>query len=184
MPPKKRGVDPARVLKIIPTKMPIDVGNKLNQVDEMQKEIEELKKENEKIREEIDVHEKESLKTIEEYRNQNDQKTTQINAIKRKIKQLFLEKDQTIQKMIQDNEEKKEAMHQEDIGILKEIDKIQAALNVIHKFEEDRETIASNIADLEKKIEEEKKMYDISIEEFKNQAKMRYIILVLKISIF
>ena len=44
MPPKKRGVDPSRVLKIIPTKMPIDVGNKLNQLDEIQKEIEELKK--------------------------------------------------------------------------------------------------------------------------------------------
>lgn len=153
----------------IPASLSLEVGNKSNKIEELHNECKQIQEQNEKIQKEIDDYEKESLKIIQQYRAQIDEKSTTINMIKHKIDDLYTEKNSKIKELNDENEARKQKVFEEDKQLIEDIEAKKAALEVIRQFEIDKESIAKDIQEKEAAIENEKKKHEENVE---NQRRM------------
>lgn len=154
---KKAGLNSSK-----PVSFPQEVGNKCSTIEELRKEISHIEKENEEIQKQINDYEKSSLDDIQQYRATIDTQTSTINAIKHKIEDVYTEMNRKKKQLRDDNEAKKDAISQEKAEVEKDIDTLSAQLEVIRKFEEEKEAIAAEIQAKEAAIEEKKKEFEES----------------------
>ena len=158
---------PARKRVGLPSKPVIvapDVGDRANSIAELHKECEKITRENEEIQAKIRQYEEDSLKMIEKYRGEIDDRTLKTNETIHQIEDLHQETADIIKKMNDDNEAKKQQVYQEDAEICSEIDACTTHLGIIKKFEEEKESIAQEIQKKEQSIEDEKRNFEDMIE--------------------
>ena len=115
---------------------------------------EKIKRENEELQRKIDSYEDDSIKTIEQYRTEIDDRTLKTNETIHQIEGVIQEKDDLIKKMHDDNEAKKQQVYAEDAQICDEIEDCKTKLEIIRKFEEDKESIQQEINRKEQSIED------------------------------
>ena len=157
--PPKRGGLPSKPVVVSP-----DVGDRANAIAALRKECEKIKRENEELQRKIDSYEDDSIKTIEQYRTEIDDRTLKTNETIHQIEGVIQEKDDLIKKMHDDNEAKKQQVYAEDAQICDEIEDCKTKLEIIRKFEEDKESIQQEINRKEQSIEDEKRNFEEMIE--------------------
>lgn len=157
--PPKRGGLPSKPVVVSP-----DVGDRANAIAALRKECEKIKRENEELQRKIDSYEDDSIKTIEQYRTEIDDRTLKTNETIHQIEGVIQEKDDLIKKMHDDNEAKKQQVYAEDAQICSEIEDCKTKLEIIRKFEEDKESIQQEINRKEQSIEDEKRNFEEMIE--------------------
>lgn len=158
-PARKRAGLPSKPVVVAP-----DVGDRANTIAELHKECEKITRENEEIQKKIQQFEEDSLKMIERYRGEIDDRTLKTNETIHQIEDLRQDTADLIKKMSDDNEAKKRELFQEDAEICREIEECTTHLGIIKKFEEDKESIAQEIQKKEQSIEDEKRNFEELIE--------------------
>ena len=158
MPGKRAGL-PSKPVVVSP-----DVGDRANTIAALRKDCEKMRRENAEIQRKIDEFENDSIKTIQQYRTEIDDRTLKTNETIHQIEGVIQDKNDLIKKMHDDNEEKKRQVFAQDAEICAEIDSCKTQLDVIRKFEEDKDSIAQEIARKEQSIEDEKRNFEEMIE--------------------
>ncbi|OHT11850.1 hypothetical protein TRFO_18529 [Tritrichomonas foetus] len=138
------------------------VGNKCSTIDELKREIEHIKAENEDIQKEIDVYENKSLSNIQHYREIIDSQTKTINAIRHKIDCVINEMKSKKKSMNDENTINKADIDKEKKEIEREIEVLNGKLDVIKKFEQEKESVVAEIKAKEAAIEEKKREFQES----------------------
>jgi hypothetical protein len=156
---------PARVgLPNRPIAVPPEIGNKASAIEQIRDECRKIKIENEAYRTKIDRYEQDSIKIIKQYRAEIDERSSKTHETRHQIEDLYRERDAVIEKLRSDNEKAKQQVYEEDAVVCREIEEYQAQLDVIHKFEDDKPSIAQDIELKEQSIEEEKRNHEEQIE--------------------
>lgn len=145
-----------------PVSFPQEVGNKCSAIDEFRKEISRIEKETEETQKKINEYEQSSLQDIQQYRAKIDSQTSTINAIKHKIEDVYNEMNAKKKQLRDENEAKKNAISHEKAEVEKEIETLTNQLEVIKKFEQEKESIAAEIQAKEAAIEGKKKEFEES----------------------
>jgi hypothetical protein len=161
MPGKKAGL-PFQTITLPP-----EIGNKASTVEQLSNECHKMQRDNAELQAKIASYEQDSIKVIEQYRAEIDERSSKTHEVYHQIEGLYEDKRLTIEKMRAENEKAKERVYQEDALICKEIEIMSAQLEVIRKFEEEREAIANDIASKEQSIEDEKRSHEAEKERLK-----------------
>jgi hypothetical protein len=140
--------------------MPPEIGNKASTIEQLSNECHKMQSDNTELLAKIATYEQDSIKTIEQYRAEIDERSSKTHEVFHQIEALYAEKKVLIQKMHAENVKAKELIYQEDRQVCHEIEVLSAQLEVVRKFEEERESIAKEIATKEQSIEEEKQKHE------------------------
>jgi hypothetical protein len=154
MPARKQG------LPFRPVTLPPDIGNKANCIDQISRECQKIQSDNMILTQQIQSYERDSIVSIRQYRAEIDERSTKTHEVLHQIEALFEEMRGNAAQIRAENEKAKEIVAQEDATIRQEIETCQAQLEVIRKFEEDKESISKDIMLKEQSIEDEKRRHD------------------------
>jgi hypothetical protein len=155
MPPRRVGL-PFRTITLPP-----EVGNKASTIEQLTNECRKIESDNKELLAKIAAYEQDSIKIIEQYRADIDERSSKTHEVVHQIEALYEEKNAVIEKARAENEKAKAVIYEEDRQICQEIESLEAQLEVIRKFEEERESIAQDIASKLQGIEETKRDHEV-----------------------